>query len=620
MRSLPAAWTSAASSASTDSAHDVRLLVRLEIDGSGTGLWLSQAAVAEDATGLGVWEMAGAWSAATEYGPYPLLRSVPGLSMLSDLEGMRAQVAAVSGLTCSNEKSAALLADLGVDRLSDLRLGGTYSFKDRAAKIVANYVGVAWASRVEWNLIVRDLGDFDERDIRFNCSEGLGVGSIYINSKIDVADHPYRPPENQNSPKPIVLGAGSVRCIPVREHVIVTDREGQAVSGGYVSPLNPATGAPWSSGDAVTYGSGTATTSSVSGTDDTDTQLNLNAPGLPRNSDHGETDLTTFEEGYHVVDVPASAVMDYVAADPDFTHSIDTSTLKMLPPGSRDLVALPPYCSPTAPGSGVVQLAKMPRSGGRIADLWLDGSGGSGVAASTVFTELVSGKLGLAYDIESGAGTLNMQGARDGWVSSLELLKAIDIQTRSRIFWDGEQVRLRKRQTATEIGSSYDWSVDRDDAIEGFPSIMELPVQYQLPGVTGRWALKPGRDADDAQSYAGQRLKGEGGNPRGGLWWLDLIRDDATGQEVIDFWYELLGPMSTGRWPRWISGLVLDWSYAAMEPEDIVRIERVDGDGDALDGLSAGNSVRWRVVSVEIQYPQGGQVGKVVADLLEVYS
>lgn len=619
MRSLASAWTTAASAGAVASAHDVRLFVRITINDAGDGLWLSQVAVAEDETGLGAWQAAGAWSAATEYGPYPLLRRVPGLSMLSDLEGLRAQLSVVAGLTCSNEKSADLLADFGVDRLSDLRLDPSYSFRSRAAVICANYVGVPWADRTSWNLIVRDLGDFDERDIGFNCSEGLGIGSIYVNSKIDVADHPLRPPENQNSPKPIVIGAGSVRCIPIRDHVVVTDREGQAVSGGYVSPLNPSAGAPWTAGDVVTYGSGTATTASVSGTDDTDTQLNLSAPGLPRNSDHGENDLTTFEEGYHVSGAPASAQMDYVAADPDFTHSIDATAVKMLPPGGRDLVALPPYCSPSAPGSGVVTLAKMPRSGGRIADLWLDGSGGSGVAASTVFTELIDGKLGLAYSVESGAGTITLQGAREGWVSSMDLIGVIDVQSRSRVFWDGEQVRLRKRKTAAEIGSSYDWNVDRDDAIKGFPKMTELPAQYQLPGVTGRWSLKPGRSREDAQSYAGQRLKGEGGNPRGGLWWLDFIRDDSSGEEVIDFWYELLGPMSSGRWPRWISGLVLDWSYAAMEPEDIVRIERVDGDGDALDGLSAGNSVRWRVVNVEIGFPQEGEVGTVTCDLLEVY-
>lgn len=617
MRTLPAAWSAAATAATAAGAHRARIFLRLSINDADDGLWLSQATAAQDRVGIQAWADAGVWSSATEFGPYPLLVSLPDLGGLHQADYMGALSTVVAGIQASNAEDSTMLADLGSSRLSDLRLDGSHSFRGREAKLVAIYAGMDWADRLEWSLYVRRIGDFDEITIPFECSDRVAEGSDTINTKIVTADHPYRPPENDNSPKPIMVGTASGPALAIRRHVVVTDREGQAVSGGYVSPVKPSVGWPWTSGDVVTFGSGSATTASVSGSDDTDARLNLSAPGLPRDSNHGENDLTTSEEGYHVVDVPADAAMDYVFADPSFTHAMGTA--RMLPPGGRDVVPLPDYCGTATDNSdGTLTLDKMPRSGGRIAQVWTEAASGGGVAASTVFSELCT-VLGVTGTVESGAGTLEMQGCRPGWVSAVEMLQAIEVCSRSRIFPDGGGLKMRKRQTAAEIGSSYDWEIDRTTADKGLPKIKELPVSYQIRGMTGRWSLKPGHSRDSAEGYQGTRVKGTGGNAHREFW-MDFVEDDSVGEEVIDFWYELFGPMSDGRWPRFIQGLVLDWSFMAMEPEDIVKLEWLNPSGSSFEGLSAGNSVRWRVMNPIIRWPQKNGGGEVVVDLLEVYN
>jgi hypothetical protein len=623
VRTIPANWQAAADAASAAEAHDARILVRLQVS-STDWIWLTFADATLDATGVGAWEDEGAFSAANDYGPFPFLLRVPDLTGFSDLETLSSLSASIAGLVVSNERSDDLFAALGAYRLSELRNIAGYAFKNRTLEIHANYVGVAWADRLSWSLQVRGLQVYDEVQMRLGISDVVGAGNVYINAKMTSTDYPGLPAKNANSPKPWCVGAGSGMAVPIRDHLVFTDREGRAQSGGYVSPVKPAAGAPWTATDRVTFGSGSATVASVTGTDDTDTVLNLDAPGLARDSNHGEGDLYTDEQGYHVVDTPTSAAMRYLFADEDFTYSLGTVVHR--PPETEEVKPLPPYCgTPTDNADGTFTLDKMPRASGLITPVFVDGSAGSGVAASTVFTELASAKLGLTgsqYTVEAGAGTEEMQGLAEGWTTAVQALRTIEMSSRSRIFWDGSQLKMRRRPTAAEaVSAGADWSVDRDDALEGFPAIEDLQAQYQARGFIGRYRLRPGGNPDRSDGYEKQIDLGEGTSGRDpSTFWLPFVRDATDGDAVLSFWYELLGPRTDGDWPRMIMGLALDWSFMGMEPEDIVSVVRVDGEGSAFDGLGAGNSVLWRVVSKHVLWPQEGRVGRVMVDLLEVHS
>lgn len=627
-RALPSTWQAAATAAAAAGAHEQRVLVRMQIRTDPAAyLWLTQAAVNEDPDGLGVWNLEGAWDDPAEHGPFPLLRSLPDLSGQQDLSSIAAMSNMVGGMKCVNSRQDALFAALGAYRLSDLeQLGAGFTLAGQDCWIVVSYVGVPWADRVSFRLKVLNGDEYGTDLITFDLSDRMGEGNAIINSKMTRDEFPQLPPEFINSPKPIVLGGGSGPALEVREVLVVTDRTGALAVGGAIPTLRPSIGAPWLAGDRLTYGSGSARVASVAGTTDEDTVLTMVAPGVPRTALEAEGDLTTQEEGYHCIGVPAAADVPLCWADPDFSPLL--GIVRHQPREGDDLVPLPGYCgTPSEPSDGVILLDKLPRFAGSLSTVWIDGDTAGSTTAAASFETLCTTKMLLdssEYSVDSGAGLVPLKGrltGEDGGVrvSTLRFLQQLCRQARLAIFWDGAQVRARLRRTVAEIAGTADFTLTDADFIKGFPSMRPLPVDYRQEGFTALWNPRPGRPADSANSYRGSQEFGVNASARQRDWWFDLVADDVAAIEVASFWFETLGPHSSGRWPRYVVGLVLGWEHMQLEPEDIVKLVVVDGEGHEFDGLDAGNTTLWRVVSKHVAFPQGaGEVGTVTVSLLEV--
>ncbi len=629
-RVLPSSWQTAASAAAALGAHEQRVLVRMQIRTDPAAyLWLTQAAVNEDPDGLGVWNDEGAWDDPAEHGPFPLLRKLPDLSGQQNLEEIAAMSNAVGGMLCVNTWREDLFDALGAHRLSDLEdLGSGYSFAGQDAWIVVSYAGVPWADRLSFKLKVMNGDLFDMSEITFDLADRMAEGNAQINRRMTRDEFPQLPPEYINSPMPIVLGGGSGPAQIVRDILVVTDRTGALAVGSAIPTLRPSIGAPWLPGDRITYGSGSARVAAagVAGSDDTDTVLAMVAPGVPRTALEAEGDLTTQEQGYHVKGVPAVADVPMCWADPDFAPEL--GVVRHQPREGDDLVPLPSYCgTPAETSPGVFVLDKLPRFAGLLSRVWIDGDAAASTTAGDAFEALAELKMLLdpsERSVDAGAGLVPLKGrmtSEDGAtaVSTLHFLQQLCRQARLAIFWDGAQVRVRLRRTVAEIAGVADFGLGPDDYIQGFPKLQPLPVDYRQEGFTALWNLRPGRPASSSESYRGSQEYGDNASARQRKWWFDLVTDDDEARAVAAYWYQLLGRHASGRWPRFINGLVLGWDRMAVEPEDIVSLVVADGEGNTIGGLGDGNTILWRVVSRHVAFPQeSGDIGTITVSLLEV--
>lgn len=622
MRTIPAAWQAAADTAHSEKAHEQRLVVRVQIaSGPDKYLWLTPVPVSKDAA-LQAWEAEGAWTAANNYGPFPLLLSVPDLKTEEDLVALAQVSVYVGNMVLSNSRNAELLAALSVARLSELLLNG-YTFTGQTIDIYALHRGIAWADKLAWTLVVTSVDRWDLNTLSLSCSDRIGDGNAQANSRITAADFPGLPLNRVNSPKPIVLGGATAPALEVRASTVFTDRTGLAAVGGRIPTIRPNLGAPWATTDRVTFGSGSETVASIAGSDDTDTVLTMNSGGVPRTSGDGEGDLATDEQGYHVTSYPTSAEMHYVYADPDFTPPAPTAVRHVGYDGEA-LLPLPSYAgTPTNPSDGVVVLDKRPRMGRVMSRVYVEGDGTT-VPASTVFGQVAEAKFGLAvgeYEVEAGAATAELIGTLEGAVSRLQLVQVLEKSSRSRSFWDGEKFKLRKRRTAAEVtADGADATITMDDLVTPPQAFLEIPTTARTKGFKGRYDRDPLRPSGDADSYRKTREVGTDASGRESEFWFDVLSDQTTAEEVIDFFFELLGPHSDGTWPRF-TAVKLDWSFMWLEPEDVLALEIVDGQGNAFDGLSVGNAYRWRVISKHVTFPdpKAKTAGTVSVTLLEVH-
>lgn len=617
MRSVPAAWQAAADAQHALGSFDQRLVVQMQIH-DDKWLWLSFVkpgyGTEEDST-LALWESQGAWSGTEHFGPYDLLKYVPDLTAGQDMDTMVSLSAVISGMRCLNHRHEQMGADLGAYRISEIRQLYQHSFKDREVKIHAAPAGVDWADRMTWTLRCRGLTSYDEVKVGMKMSESLGEGDFEINQRITSTVRP----EVHERALPIVIGGGHFKRIRKNDIYIFASRDEEARTGGgpyYCLKLRADNGAPWTGSVKVAMGSKSQRlTGTTNRTSNATSECTFDSPGLERDPDYGEKEILAGEEGYrNAGNWSGSAKVRFHSPDSDFTYYVGDTVVDT---GNGEMAECPDYVTDTSS-----YLEPLPRVGGKYRGhvYHIEGSG-AGVAGSQVFQEFAEKKRGLSasqYAIEGDAGELLMCGGRDETVGAVAFLRAIDLSTRSRIIYDGIQLRMLKRRTATEIGIDYDFEITDNDLLAPWPQIDDLPAGHRLSGFVLRYNRKVGKPRESASAYQGKIVKGDGRGLQDERFKLDFVTSAETAQEIADFWYEMLGPTAKGDWPRVMFGVTVDFSYMQYEEEDIARLQRVDGEGNTLDGLHAGNRERWRVLNKSIMWPQDGKPGRIVFDLLEV--
>lgn len=619
MRTLPAAWQAAADAGAVVRSHSQRLLMRIEISPAPTYLWLSLVDPARDRDGLGMWT--DAWDGPEHNGPFPLLRQIPALSGHSDLETLTSMSAYIGNLVLANVRHEPLFNALGAWRLSELEAAG-WPLAELPVEVYLIYAGTAWADRITWKLRTMQVNGSSLEELSVDLSDQIGEGNTLVNAAVN------------GNPLPIVIGGGSAPATELLDVVTFSDRLGKAVPLSLIRPTN---GAPWTVGHRVTIGSSSQPIASITGgvTND-DTILNFASP-ITRFALLDEGSLTTNEQGYTVPDRPLSSSMDYAWADPTFAPGL--GRIMHLPIGGVDLVGLAPtnyafltdgalpIVTPVATAPGRFSLGTRPRFQGQYGQVWINGDDTADVLASVVFATLCAGPFALdasRYSIDVGAGTTPLGGrirSGDGWNSSLEFLRSLEINTCSRIFWTGEALRMRKRRTSAEIIAAGPDAVVRVSQMpQGFPGTTGLPLDFREHGFIGRWNLTPGRPWNDPTGYRGSQLYGSNRTATPERWWLDLVRDDAAAMAVLSAWYELLGEMSDGTWPKYIPGLVLGPEFMKYEPEDVFELVVEDGNGNAFEGMDGSGTRLWRVMSKATSFPQRrGELGTLTFALLEVH-